>query len=137
MPAPDLPVEAPDAADVDAAATSILSASLVITGAISAEEDLEIHGTIRGHVAAPGHCIRIMRGALVDADVLARDLVIDGHAQGKMTGTEIIDVHAGATVSGQLAAPRFVLAEGGSVQARVETRRVDAAVRVAQYRKER
>jgi len=133
MPAPHSPADAPDVA----AATSILGASLVITGAISAEEDLEIHGTIRGHLAAPGHCVRIMRGALVDADVLARDLVIEGRAQGKLTGTEIIDVHAGATVSGQLAAPRFVLAEGGLVQARVETRRVDAAVRVAQYRKQR
>lgn len=116
---------------------SVLGASLVISGTVSADEDLEIHGIVRGQLSVPGHCVRVVPGAHVDADVLARDLTVLGYAHGKLTATEIIEVGAGATVLGQIAAPRFVLAEGAAVRARVETRRVDAAVHVAQYRKQR
>ena len=40
----------------------------------------------------------------------------------------------GARVTGEIAAPKVALAEGADIQARVETRRVDAAVHVARYR---
>jgi cytoskeletal protein CcmA (bactofilin family) len=116
---------------------SVLGPTVVITGTISAEEDLSIHGTFRGHLAAPDHCVRLEPGARIDADVLARDVTVLGEATGKFTATEIVDIRNGARVQGQIAAPRLVLEEGGIVNAKVETRSVDAAVRVAQYRKQR
>ncbi len=118
-------------------APSVLGPTLVITGALSAEEDLEIHGAVRGTITAPAHCVRVERDARVEADVLARDVTVVGRASGKLTATEIVDIRSTAHVTGQVAAPRLVLEEGGHVQARVETRSVDAAVRVAQYRKQR
>ncbi len=57
-----------------------------------------------------------------------------GTLTGKVTATEIVDVRARRAITGELAAPSVVLAEGARVQARVETKRVDAAVHVARYR---
>lgn len=116
---------------------SVIGPTVIVTGSISAEEDLEIHGTVRGHLAAPDHCVRVETAARVEADVLARDITMLGQATGKFTATEIVDIRSGARVQGQIAAPRLVLDEGARVNAKVETRSVDAAVRVAQYRKQR
>jgi cytoskeletal protein CcmA (bactofilin family) len=116
---------------------SVLGRTLVITGTITAEEDLELHATVRGHVAAPAHCVHVAADARIEAEVLARDITVLGHTSGKLTATEIVDLRATARVEGHIASPRLVLEEGGHVNARVETRSVDAAVRVAQYRKQR
>lgn len=115
--------------------TSRLSATLRITGTVTADEDLEIAATITGAVAAPGHCIVVCDDARLRADILARDLTVQGAVTGKLTATEIVDVRAGGTVNGTIAAPRIVLELGGVVQGRIETKPVDAAVRVAQYRR--
>lgn len=116
---------------------TVLGATVVITGSITTEEDLEVHGTLRGQLAAPAHCVRLEGDARIEADVLARDITVLGQASGKFTATEIIDIRATARLQGHIAAPRLVLEEGALVNARVETRSVDAAVRVAQYRKQR
>ena len=115
----------------------MLGPTLVITGTVNAEEDLDVHGTVHGTVSAPAHCVRVALDAKVEADVLARDITVHGQATGRLTATEIVDVRASARVQGHIASPRLVLEEGGIVNARVETRSVDAAVRVAQYRKQR
>lgn len=115
---------------------SVLGPTMVVTGSITTEEDLEIHGTLRGHLAAPDHCVRLEGDARVEAEVLARDITVLGQATGKFTATEIVDIRATARVQGLIAAPRLVLEEGALVNAKVETRSVDAAVRVAQYRKQ-
>lgn len=115
---------------------SVFGPTLVVTGTITTDEDLEIHGTLRGQLAAPAHCVRFEADARIDADVLARDITVLGQATGKFTATEIVDIRATARLQGQIAAPRLVLEEGALVNARVETRSVDAAVRVARYRKQ-
>jgi len=116
---------------------TVLDRTLIIIGSVTTEEDLEVHGTLRGQLAAPNHCVRLEADAQVEADVLARDITVLGQASGKFTATEIVDIRATARLQGQIAAPRLVLEEGALVNAKVETRSVDAAVRVAQYRKQR
>jgi cytoskeletal protein CcmA (bactofilin family) len=108
--------------------------TLSIVGDVAASEDLLVEGVITGTIDMPGCALTIAAGARVDARILARDVTILGHFSGRITATEIIDVREGARVTGEIAAPRVALAEGAEIQARVETRRVDAAVHVARYR---
>ena len=82
----------------------------------------------------PAHALIIGPKAQVDAKVFARDITVYGAVSGKVTATEIVDIRDSARVSGELAAPSVKLAEGARVNARVETKRVDAAVHVARYR---
>ncbi len=128
---------APNVHAVHGSRPSVFGRSLSITGSLSAEEDLELHGTVRGSVSVPAHCVTVAEDARVEAEVLARDITVRGHVVGRLTATEIVDVRRGARVQGQVASPRFALEDGGIVNARVETRSVDAAVRVAQYRKQK
>jgi len=105
-----------------------------VVGDVAASEDLLVEGSVSGTIDMPGCALTIAVGARVDARILARDVTILGHFSGRITATEIIDVREGARVIGEIAAPKVALAEGAEIQARVETRRVDAAVHVARYR---
>ncbi|HEY8551187.1 MAG TPA: polymer-forming cytoskeletal protein [Vicinamibacterales bacterium] len=105
-----------------------------LTGDLAADEDLVIDGEIHGNIDMPAHAITIAEGARVDARILARDVTVLGALKGRITATEIIDVRASANVTGELAAPAVVLADGARLQGRVDTKRVDAAVHVARYR---
>lgn len=105
-----------------------------VNGDVAAREDLLVEGAVSGNIDMPGFALTIAAGARVDARVLARDVTILGTFSGRITATEIIDVRESARVTGEIAAPKVALAEGAEIQARVETRRVDAAVHVARYR---
>ena len=108
--------------------------TLSVVGDVAASEDLLVEGSVSGTIDMPGCALTIAVGARVDARILARDVTILGHFSGRITATEIIDVREGARVTGEIAAPKVALAEGAEIQARVETKRVDAALHVARYR---
>ena len=114
--------------------TAMLPRTFTIAGDVAASEDLVVEGSVSGTIDMPGFALTIAAGARVDARVLARDVTVLGHFSGRITATEIIDVRDGARVTGEIAAPKVALAEGAEIQARVETRKVDAAVHVARYR---
>lgn len=116
-------------------AASRLSSTLRIIGTVTADEDLDVAAYVRGAISAPGHCVVVNASARIQADILARDVTVLGAVTGKVTATEIVDVRSSAEVRGSIAAPRVVLDDGGRVQGRIDTRPVDAAVRVAQYRR--
>jgi cytoskeletal protein CcmA (bactofilin family) len=115
-------------------ATTHLPQGLTLTGDVAAAEDLVIDGIISGTIDMPAHAITIGESARVDARIFARDVTVLGAVTGRVTATEIIEIRAGAQVSGELAAPAVVLADGARVQGRIDTKRVDAAVHVARYR---
>jgi len=108
--------------------------ALSVVGDVAASEDLLVEGGVSGSIDMPGYALTIAAGARVDARILARDVTILGSFSGRITATEIIDVRETAKVSGEIAAPKVSLAEGAEIQARVETKSVDAAVHVARYR---
>jgi cytoskeletal protein CcmA (bactofilin family) len=113
---------------------TVMPQTASVVGDVAASEDLLVEGAVSGTIDMPGFALTIAAGARVDARVLARDVTILGHFTGRITATEIIDVRDGARVIGEIVAPKVALAEGADIQARVETRRVDAAVHVARYR---
>ena len=113
---------------------TVMPRAASVVGDVAASEDLLVEGRVSGTIDMPGFALTIAAGARVDARVLARDVTILGHFTGRITATEIIDVRDGARVIGEIVAPKVALAEGADIQARVETRGVDAAVHVARYR---
>jgi cytoskeletal protein CcmA (bactofilin family) len=108
-----------------------------ITADVSAEEDLRIDGQLTGTIDMPAHALTIGERALVDARIFARDVTVLGTLVGRVTATEIVDVQEGASVTGDVAAPAVRVADGATVQGRIETKRVDSAVHVARYRMSR
>ena len=113
-----------------------IGASTVIRGEVSADEDMLIDGYVEGKIRIPQHRLLVGPRARLKADVFAREVRIAGHASGTITASERIEIEAGATVEGEIIAPRIVLVDGAYFNGHVDPDRAEAAVRVARYRME-
>jgi cytoskeletal protein CcmA (bactofilin family) len=111
-----------------------LSHSLTISGEIQTTSDLTIEGTIEGPVWAEGFGVVIAPSALVKGDVVARDIVVIGQAQGSLIASGRVEMRAESVVSGRVIAKTFALAEGASFNGAVQPQQLFAALQVARHR---
>lgn len=152
LPVRDDPAHAPaaarDAADEDAAELARLQggraaglfslpAGLTVTGEIAAAEHVRIDGRFDGEIVIGDHDLVIGRRAQVKGSVFARSVIIHGAFTGNVTAGDVVDVRETASVEARVLAPAFALEAGGRFNGSVNTKRADAAVRVARYRMER
>ena len=105
-----------------------------IRGDVSASEDLLIEGQVEGKILLPAHRLVVASTARVNAEVFARDITIAGEATGTFTASERVQLEAGARVEGRIVSPSVALADGAVFNGRVEPHKVEAAVKVAEYR---
>jgi cytoskeletal protein CcmA (bactofilin family) len=111
--------------------------TLSLVGDIYTEQDLLVRGTITGNLDMPDHALTIAPGGRVVGRVFARAVTIDGVFEGNLTATARVQVFAGATVRGDVCTPRLFVEDGALVEGKIDTRRTDAAMRVARYRLEK
>lgn len=111
-----------------------LGAAVRVVGDVFADQDLLLEGEIRGHVDLPDHALTVAPGARVTGAIFARAVTVAGHVTGEITARVRIQVLKDACVEGDITAPRLVVDEGAWLRGRVDTRRSEAAIRVAQYR---
>lgn len=91
-----------------------------VVGTVSAAEDLVILGRVEGRIQSEG-MVTIEVGAIVEAEILARHVVIRGVVVGDVSGVEGIEVAAQAQVLGDLRTRRLSLRAGGRVAGVVTT----------------
>jgi len=108
--------------------------SLKINGEIETTSDLTIEGTIEGPVWAEGFGVVIAPSATVVGDVVARDIVVIGHAQGSLIASGRVEMRPESVVSGRIIAKTFALAEGASFNGAVQPQQLFAAMQVARHR---
>ncbi|HKT81814.1 MAG TPA: polymer-forming cytoskeletal protein, partial [Vicinamibacterales bacterium] len=72
------------------------------------------------------HDLMVGRTAHVTANLRARSIKVDGTVVGSLHATDRVDVQATATVDGDIVAPRLTLADGSTVNGKI-----DAAGRTA------
>ncbi|NQV68324.1 MAG: polymer-forming cytoskeletal protein, partial [Rhodobacteraceae bacterium] len=63
---------------------SVLSANLTVVGNLNTTGDVEVEGTIEGDIRA--HLLTIGEGATIHGEVIADDIVINGHIIGRVRG---------------------------------------------------
>jgi len=112
---------------------SKIGKSFQLKGELRAAEDITLEGRIEGHVLCEDFAVVVAPSADVTGDVIARDITVFGKIDGQLVATDIVDVRAEATVTGQIISDRFILNEGASVHGRVEPQHLEAALRVSRY----
>ena len=94
--------------------------SVVIKGELSGGEDLTLDGTVEGKVSLPGHVLTVGANSRIDAEVVAKVLVVLGTVKGDVTVKEKFELRAGGTVEGTLNAPKVAIAEGAHFNGKIE-----------------
>jgi cytoskeletal protein CcmA (bactofilin family) len=100
--------------------TAWIGQGVVIEGKITSAQDLRIDGKVEGEIEVGSHSLIIGGGAAIDANLVARSIVISGAVNGNVTATERIDVHPAGSITGDIRSPRLVVAEGAVVTGRVD-----------------
>lgn len=117
--------------------TSVLGRTVLIKGEVRAAEDLTIDGRVEGPIHCEQHALTVSVEGVIVGDVIARDVTLFGTTTGQMVATEVVDVRAGARVTGHVLTPQFILADGAHFNGRVEPQHVEAALRVARFQQRR
>ena len=111
----------------------IRGSTIVIVGEVRAVGDLTLEGRIDGPVLCEGGAVTITAAAVVNGDIVARDITVLGRASGQLIATEVVDVRVGASVDGAVIAPSLILHEGARLQGLVDSNRLNAALSVARF----
>lgn len=92
---------------------SVIGKNIKFRGELVGTESLHIEGTIEGTVIMEGHDLSIGEGGVLNANVHAKNVVINGKLTGDLLADELIKICNTATVKGNLIAPRIQLDDGG------------------------
>jgi len=107
-------------AGVSPKATACVSQGIKIIGDISGSEDLFVDGHIEGRITCGNSTVTLGPNATVKADVTAQEVIVRGRVEGKLTGTERIQVWRSARVQGALKAHRISIEEGAELHGMLE-----------------
>lgn len=101
-------------------AVACVSQGIKIKGDVTGSEDLFVDGLVEGKVALGNSVLTIGPNAVVKAEVSARDVVVRGRVEGKLTGTERIQIWNSARVQGDMKAERISIEEGAELHGKME-----------------
>ena len=93
-----------------AAGNTVIGSTLVINGQFNSEEDVSVEGTVKGRIDTTAD-LQIESGGTVEAEVSTRNIDVRGEVVGNVTASEKFEIHVGGVVTGDIRAPRVVLAD--------------------------
>jgi cytoskeletal protein CcmA (bactofilin family) len=108
--------------------------SVVFDGELTSDEDLQFDGTLKGHLHVRDATLTIGEGATVEADIRAKQVIVQGTVQGPIAAGDRIELTATAKVTGSLTAERVVIAEGARFNGGVDMARRTIATKMAQFK---
>lgn len=106
---------------VSSRAAACISQGIKIKGEISGKEDLFIDGTLEGKLDLSGASVTIGPNGKVKADIQAREIVVRGNVQGKLTGRDRVQLWNTGQVAGEVQTERLAIEDGAVLRGKVET----------------
>jgi cytoskeletal protein CcmA (bactofilin family) len=104
-------------------AASTIAGGIHIRGDITGSSDLFIDGEVHGKIKLPNARVTVGSGGRVHADIEARDIVIEGTANGNLKAGESVRLGPSGRVQGSVVTPRIGIDDGARLSGKVETTR--------------
>jgi len=101
-------------------ATACITQGIRIKGEITGKEDLFIDGTLEGKLDLGNASVTIGPNGKVKADVSAREVVVRGQLDGKIDGTERVQLWNSGRVTGEVRTERLAIEDGALLRGKVE-----------------
>jgi cytoskeletal protein CcmA (bactofilin family) len=118
------PRDAATTLPVSPRATACVSQGIKIKGEMTGTEDLFIDGQFEGKLDLGNASLTIGPNGNVKADVTAREVIVRGRVDGKVTGRERIQIWKTGHISGDVTSERIAIEEGGIIRGKVEAGKV-------------
>jgi cytoskeletal protein CcmA (bactofilin family) len=104
-----------------------ISSGLKISGEISGTSDLYIDGETQGKIRLPNARVTVGPNGRVQADIEAREIIIEGSVQGNLKAGERVQLGAQSKMQGSVLTPRFAIEDGARLRGKVEMVRAGAS----------
>jgi cytoskeletal protein CcmA (bactofilin family) len=105
----------------DSSGESRLGSGLKVRGEISGNEDLYIDGETHGRITLAEGRLTIGPNGRIQADIEAREIVINGVAQGNVKAGESVHLGPSSRVQGSVLTKRIGIDDGALLSGKVET----------------
>lgn len=102
--------------------------SLTITGEVTSQEDMTIHGRLNGKISVQGGSLLVAEKANVEAEAKVSRVTIHGSFAGDVAASERVELTNTASVTGTLIAPAVVIQDGAVFNGMIEVNRSPARV---------
>jgi len=117
-PAQNIPASAP--LPVSPRAAACISQGIRIKGEITGKEDLFVDGTVEGKLDFGNASVTIGPNGKVKADISAREVIVRGQVDGKIEGTEKVQLWNSGRVTGEVRTERLAIEDGALLRGKVE-----------------
>jgi cytoskeletal protein CcmA (bactofilin family) len=120
-PTPAAPVrEASTGSPVSSRAAACISQGIRIKGEVTGSEDLFVDGHVEGKLNLANGSLTIGPNGEVKADVTAREVIVRGRIEGKVSGREKVQLWSTGQVNGEVQTERLAIEDGALLRGRVE-----------------
>lgn len=100
--------------------TTTIGRGASLRGDLKTTGDIIIEGALDGSLHADESRVSVGREARVRADIIAREVIIEGHVVGNVRATERVELRSSATVEGNVFAKRFAMEENAALRGHVD-----------------
>jgi cytoskeletal protein CcmA (bactofilin family) len=97
--------------------------TLIITGDVTSQEDITIHGKVVGKLQMQGGAVLIAPHAHVEAEAKGAKLTVHGNFSGDIAATERVELTNTAKVQGKIVSPAVVIQDGAVFNGSIEVER--------------
>ncbi len=96
-----------------------IGAGIVVNGRMTGDEEVAVFGRVEGNIALSNRLI-VEEGGTVVADVEAEAISIHGELNGNVVAQDVVTLHSGCVVTGNLRAPRVLIEEGARFKGNID-----------------
>lgn len=102
-------------------AAACISQGIKIKGEVTGSEDLFVDGVVEGKLSLTANsCLTVGPNGSVKADVVAREVVVRGKIEGKVTGRDRVQLWSTGQVTGEVQTERLAIEDGALLRGKVE-----------------
>ena len=121
--APNTGFSAPAAASNGARSEACISQGIRIKGEVTGSEDLFVDGVVDGKLSLTNGSLTIGPNGQVKADVTAREVIVRGRVEGKVSGRDKVQLASTGQVNGEVQTDRLAIEDGAMLRGKVEAGR--------------
>ena len=107
-----VPVSAARNAALNTQEQATIGKSLVIKGEVSGSESLYIDGRVEGSINLSGNRVTVGRNGVVNANIVAREIVVIGKVKGNLQASDRVDIRNEGSLTGDVVAQRISIEDG-------------------------
>jgi cytoskeletal protein CcmA (bactofilin family) len=112
--------ETPREVPVSSKAAACISQGIKIKGEVTGSEDLFVDGQVDGKLNLTNGSLTIGPNGNVKADVTAREVIVRGKIEGKVSGRDKVQLWSTGQVTGEVQTDRLAIEDGAMLRGKVE-----------------